>query len=353
MSVRPGSKACQLGPDGSSRPPEADLTAPETAVTVARPSGRANRVRILISDQNFGDDARVERALAASAGAELVVADCRTEDDVASALAEHRPDALLVQFAPVGARALAAADGLAAIVRYGVGVDNIDTSAAAAAGIAVGRIPDYCVGEVADHTIALLLAVERRVVELAQQTAAGGWDFHAAVPVRRLEGLTLGLVGFGRIARAVAARAAAFGFRVVAYDPALEPHDVREAGAEPLGLDDLLRRSDFLSLHVPLTEETRGLIGRRELDLLPQGATVVNTARGGLLNEHALAMALGEGRLRGAGIDVLTDEPPALDHPLRGAPGAVLTPHAAWYSETSVLELRRKVVETALALARR
>ena len=310
-------------------------------------------MRILISDQNFGDGARVERELAKQGGWELVVADCRTEEDVAEALERHRPDALLVQFAPVGARALSDANGLAAIVRYGVGVDNIAVDVAEARGIAVGRVPDYCVEEVAEHTIALLLAVERRIVELAVQTRAGRWEWHAARPTRRVADLRLGLVGFGQIARAVGMRGGAFGMRLAAHDPGVEPHEMREQGVEPLAFEDLLRRSDVLSLHVPLTEETRGLIGRSELELLPEGAIVLNTARGGLVDEVALAEALVSGRLRGAGIDVLAEEPPSAAHPLRTAPGAVLTPHVAWYSEKAVVELRRKAVETAIALASR
>ena len=301
-------------------------------------------MRILVADQNFGDGAAVERSLVEAAGGDLVAADCLTEDDVAAALASVRPDAVLVQFAPVGARALASANGLRGIVRYGVGVDNIDTRAADRAGIAVARVPDYCVDEVADHVIALLLTVERGILTLAQQTAAGGWDWRAAQPVRRLRGLVLGLVGYGRIGRAVGDRARALGLTVLAYDPFVSE-------AEVASLDDLLRRSDIVSIHVPLTEKTRNVIGARELALLPEGAVVVNTSRGGLVDEDALVAALSAGRLRGAGIDVLAMEPPGADHPLRGARGVVLTPHAAWYSDDAVLELRRKATETAIALA--
>ncbi|MBD0289649.1 MAG: C-terminal binding protein [Thermoleophilia bacterium] len=343
MEPRAAAGACQT----------AELTLGAPPLTVPRSGGLAISIRILISDQNFGDGARVERELVEAAGGEVVLAECRSEDDVARALAEHRPDALLVQFAPVGRRALRAADGLAAIVRYGVGVDNIDTDAADAAGVAVGRVPDYCVDEVADHTIALLLAVDRAIVTLADETRAGGWDYRRAGPVRRLRGLTLGLVGFGRIARAVAERGRALGLRLAASDPAVADEEVRAAGAEPLSLADLLPRADIVSLHVPLTPSTRGLLGERELALLPRGAVVLNTARGELVDEDALAAALAEGRLRGAGIDVLAVEPPPADHPLRRVRGVVLTPHAAWYSESAVLDLRRKAVETAFALARR
>lgn len=304
-------------------------------------------MRILASDQNFGDDAAVERELVAAAGGELELAECADEEEVAAALERHTPDALLVQFAPVGARALQEAATLRAIVRVGVGVDNVDTRAAAAAGIAVGRVPDYCVNEVADHTLALLLAVERRIVALAAETAAGRWDFRAAGSLRRLGGRTLGLVGYGRIARAVGRRARPLGLELAAHDPWARDFEGAEAVAS---LEGILGRSDLLSLHVPLTEETRGLIGRRELGLLPKGAVLLNTARGGLVDEEALAEALRSGHLRGAGLDVLAGEPPSAGHPLEGAPNLVLTPHAAFYSEEAVLELRRRSVETALAL---
>jgi D-3-phosphoglycerate dehydrogenase / 2-oxoglutarate reductase len=300
-------------------------------------------VRILVTDQNFGDGAEIERRLVQAMGGELVVEDCKSEEDVADALARHRPDALLVQFAPIGERALREANGLAGIVRYGVGVDNIDTRAAKAHGIAVGAVPDYCVDEVADHTIALLLAVERGIVALAEQTRAGGWDFRAAGRVRRLQELTLGSVGWGRIARAVGARAEALGLRIAAHDPAYP---------ETVSLDDVLGQADVLTLHVPLTESTRRLVGARELAMLPDGAVVLNAARGGLVDEAALVAALASGHLGGAGLDVLASEPPPPDHPLRGMENVVLTPHAAWYSEAAVVELREKAVATALEMGR-
>ncbi len=300
-------------------------------------------MRILVTDQNFGDGAEIERRLVEAAGGELVLEDCKSEADVAEALERHRPDALLVQFAPIGERALREANGLAGIVRYGVGVDNIDTRAAEAHGIAVGAVPDYCIEEVADHTIALLLAVERGIVALAAQTRAGGWDFRAAGRVRRLRGLTLGSVGWGRIARAVAARAEPLGLRVAAHDPAYP---------ETLSLDDVLRQADILTLHVPLTDATSGLVGERELALLPERAVVLNAARGGLVDEDALVEALASGRLGGAGLDVLASEPPAPDHPLTRIENVVLTPHAAWYSEAAVVELRERAVASALEMVR-
>jgi len=311
------------------------------------PEWSGQSMRILITDQNFGDDARLERELAADAGVELEVASCRDEEDVAAAIASCGPDALVVQFVPVGPTALADPGSLRAIVRCGIGVDNIDLAAAAAAGVAVARVPDYCIDEVADHTLALVLAVERGIPALV---ADKSWNFRAGGAFRRLRGRTFGLVGFGQIARAVAARASGFGFRVAAHDPALDDEVIRAGGAEPRSFEALLRGADVLSVHVPLTAETRGLIGARELALLPSGAVVVNTARGGIVDEAALADALRSGRLHGAALDVLTVEPPPADHPLRGVPEVLLTPHAAWYSEEAIPELRRKAFEAAVEL---
>jgi D-3-phosphoglycerate dehydrogenase len=308
-------------------------------------------LRILITDQNFGDGAAVERELIAGTGHELVVEDCASEDEVIAALERHRPDLLLVQFVHVGAAAIARADSVRWIVRLGVGVDNVDLEAARQREIAVARVPDYCVDEVADHTLALVLAVERRLMQTAGATADGGWDFRAGGPMRRLRGRTFGLLGFGRIARAVAARAHGFGWVLLAHDPAVPDEQIEREGAEPVGLHELVSRSDVLSLHLPLTRDTRGVIGARELALLPAGAVVVNTSRGGLIDEAALVDALHEGRIGGAGIDVLEREPPPADDPLRHAPRIVLTPHAAWYSDAAILDLRRKAIETALVLS--
>ena len=306
-------------------------------------------MRILITDQNFGDDARLERELAAGAGVDLQVAECADEEDVAAAIAAFAPDALVVQFVPVGRVALAGATSVRGIVRCGIGVDTIDLAAAAEAGIAVARVPDYCVDEVADHTLALVLAVERRLPALL---ADGGWNFRAGGAIRRLRGRTFGLLGFGQIARAVAGRAAGFGYRIAAHDPALDDDAIRAGGAEPRSFEELLRGADVLSVHVPLTASTRGLLGRDELALLPDGAVVVNTARGGIVDEDTLVDALAGGRLRGAALDVLSGEPLPPDHPLRRVPGLLLTPHAAWYSEEAIPELRRKAFEAAVDLVR-
>ena len=309
-------------------------------------------MRILISDQNFGDDAQLEREAAEAAGVEISVESCRNEDEVARALTRHRPDVLLVQFAPVGRRALGSANGLRGIVRYGVGVDNVDVEAAVDLGIAVARVPDYCLDAVADHALSLVLAVERGLLALARDVEAGGWTFRAAGSLRRIQGRTFALLGFGQIARRVAARAAAFGYRVAAHDPALSYDDIRAGGAAPRSFEELLQNADVLSIHAPLSEATRRLVDADALALLPEGAIVVNTARGGIVDEDALAAAVASGRLRGAALDVLEVEPPPPDHPVRRTLGILLTPHASWYSEDAIVDLRHKAIDAAIALLR-
>lgn len=307
---------------------------------------------ILITDQNFGDDARVERDLIAGTEHELVVATCSDEDDVVAAIEAHSPDVIVVQFAPIGARAIARATALRGVVRYGIGVDNIDLAAAAERGVKVARVADYCVDEVADHTLALVLALERHVVELATATAAGAWSFRAGGPIRRLRGLTFGLLGFGQIGRAVAERAHGFGFRLIAHDPGLGDDEIRAHRVEPVDFDTLTAQADILSLHVPLSPATRGIVGRDALRRLKRNAVVVNTARGGLVDEAAVADALVARTVGAVALDVFEQEPPDPAAPLSSAPHLLVTPHAAWYSETAIVELREKAVDAALMLLR-
>lgn len=281
----------------------------------------------------------VERGVLAAAGCELLVAERGDEDELV-ALAPSA-DAILTNWKPVRARVLEHATRCVTVARYGVGLDNIDIDAATRLGMIVSNVPDYCIEEVSDHAMAFLLALARRVASFAQQTRAGRWDNQEFGTMHRLRGRTLGLVGFGRIGRRVAEKAAAFGLEVVAWSPSLAaraPEEVEIAGS----LDQLLGRADAVSLHAPLTEDTRHLIGRREFSLMRPGAFLINTARGPLIDQDALLEALAHGGLGGAGLDVLDEEPPPLDHPLRHAAGVLLTPHAAFYSAESVRELQEK-----------
>lgn len=280
-----------------------------------------------------------ERRILGEIGVEVVVAETGDEDELAELAT--RAEAILTNWKPVTERVLRNAERCLTVARYGVGLDNIDVAVATELGMVVSNVPDYCIDEVSDHALALLLALSRRIVDFAGQTRGGGWDNKAFGAMHRLRGQTLGLVGFGRIARRVAAKAQAFGFHVLAYSPSLAPgkHDgVTAAGS----LDEVLGSSDAVSLHAPLTDSTRRMIGAAQLTMMRPGALLVNTARGALIDEDALCDALVRGTLGGAGLDVMDEEPPAPDHPLRSAPGVVITPHAGFYSVESVNELQEK-----------
>jgi D-3-phosphoglycerate dehydrogenase len=234
---------------------------------------------------------------------------------------------------------------LRVVATCSVGFDHIAFEEAERRGIWVCNVPDYCVDEVADHALALVLALLRGVVELDRSVRAGRWDWTAAGKLRRTRGTRLGVVGFGRIGRAFAERGAALGFEVWATDPLVPPESISAAGARPVPLAELLSSCEAVSLHLPLTAETEGLIGEAELGLMPQGAVLVDTARAQLVDLDALLRALESGRLGGAALDVLPTEPPSRDHPAPEAPRLVITPHAAWYStEAEEAAYRRPVL---------
>lgn len=246
--------------------------------------------------------------------------------------------------ARVGPSELERLPSLRVVATCSVGFDHIALEPAAARGIWVCNVPDYCVEELADHTIALVLALLRGVVELDRDVRAGGWNWKAAGPLRRFTGTRLGVVGFGRTGRAVAARGAALGFEIWASDPAVPAETIAAAGARPAPLDALLAACEAVTLHLPLTPETAGLIGEEQIARLPQGAVLVDTAREQLVDTAALVRALESGRLGGAALDVLAVEPPTPQAPAPSAPGLVVTPHAAWYSPEAEEEVYRRPV---------
>jgi D-3-phosphoglycerate dehydrogenase len=217
--------------------------------------------------------------------------------------------------------------------------------AASASRILVTNVPDYCIDEVSDHALALLLALARRIVGADRAVKAGAWDVVPHAAIRRLRGQTLGLLGFGKIAKALASKVQPLGMKVLVYDPYIEPELVARHGAQAVTLDKLLAEADAVSIHVPLSPETRDLIGQQELNRMRPTAFLINTSRGGIVNEQALADALMTGRIGGAALDVLSAEPPPPDHPLRQAPNVILTPHLAFYSRESVIELQTKAAE--------
>lgn len=303
------------------------------------PSGQ---FKVVVTDSVF-PHLEVERKILAEIGADLVALQAHRDEELLEPVQDA--DALLVCFAPVTGRVVEAARKCRIIARYGIGVDNVDVRTATARGIVVTNVPDYCVEEVSDHALALVLACARKVVWMDRRVRAGRWDARDAVPVRRLSSQVLGLVGFGKIPRLVARKAQAFGLRVLSFDPYVAPSAMRELGVEPVGLRELLERSDYVSVHAPLTPQTEGLIDEAALRWMKPTAYLVNTARGRIVDEKALVRALERGWIAGAALDVLPTEPPPPDDPLLRLDNVVLTPHVAFYSEESLQELQRKVAE--------
>lgn len=232
--------------------------------------------------------------------------------------------------------------------RYGVGLDTIDLAAAAALDIRVVNVPDYCTDEVADHALGLILALTRGIVPLDRGVQRGTWDFRLAGRVRRPTSQRLGVIGLGRIGSAIGHRARALSFEVVGTDP----RGSGPSGVPVVDLDTLLATSDVVTIHAPLDASTYHLIDGRAFGLMKSTAILVNTSRGGLVDQDALVEALRSGSIAGAGLDVLEREPIPADHPLIGLPNVVLTPHAAFYSEESLAEMKRKVSERVLAVLR-
>jgi D-3-phosphoglycerate dehydrogenase len=277
-------------------------------------------------------------------GAELIDRPCPTEQEVVKY--GRDADALLVLEEPVPAAAIAELTRCRVISRFGIGVDTIDVEAATAAGIYVTNVPDAATEDVSDHALGLLLSLARDLSTYDQGARQGNWSM-AASPreIRRVHGRTLGLVGFGRIGRTLCEKARPLGLEVLAHDPNVPAHAVAEAGARSVGLAELLERSDFVSLHAPLTPQTRHLLGAAELALMRPSAFLINVSRGGLVDQAALVGALERGELAGAGLDVLETEPPPPDDPILAAPGVLLTPHVAHYSTESFDAVRDRAIE--------
>jgi D-3-phosphoglycerate dehydrogenase / 2-oxoglutarate reductase len=287
--------------------------------------------------------------IAAAGGVVRAVA-CRDTSERIAAARDAR--VLVVSQAAIPGELCAAAPHLVGIVRTGIGLDTVDLPGATRHGVCVAHVPDFCYDEVADTTWLLLLAVTRKVLQADRQVRGGGWSPSALLPMRRLRGQILGLVGFGHIARKVAERGRAFGVRLIAADPYVSEAEMTQEHVEKVSLDDLLARADIVSLHTPLTDETRGLIGAPAFARMKPGAVLINTSRGGVVDEPALIAALRSGRLAGAGLDVLHREPPASDNPLRQMETVALTPHYASTTVEALDELAQKVNRQVIQLLR-
>jgi D-3-phosphoglycerate dehydrogenase len=304
--------------------------------------------RFLITDHDF-PDLELEQALFRDAGIEFTVAQCRSEEDVIEASAGCQ--GLLVQYAPVNAKVFAARPEIRIASRYGAGFDTINVADAREFGIWVANSPDYGVGEVATHALALALASLRHVAMYDRDIRAGKWHYTSGGTIRRASDLTLGILGLGRIGKRMAHLARDCFGKVIACDPYLIDGDFPVYVAR-VDLAMLFRSADLVSIHVPLNPETAGLVDRSLLDLMQPGSILINTARGAVVDSDDLIDALESGRLDAVGLDVLPTEPPPRDHPLLTHPRALLTPHAAFYSDAAEVELRRKAAQNLVDWAR-
>jgi D-3-phosphoglycerate dehydrogenase len=295
--------------------------------------------QVVITDCDHGsiDEEKEEFS---QVGAELILAQVQREKDLIGCCKDA--DGLLNQYALLTRKVLESLPKCKVISRYGVGVDSVDLKAATDLGIIVANVPNYCIDEVASHTVAMILTLARKTAFFDRKVKSNQWDFRQGAPIYRIQGKTLGLIGCGKIGLEVARRTSAFGVKVMTFDPYLER---APEGIELKDFDTVLKESDFISIHCPLNDSTRHLIGEKEFKKMEKEPLLINTSRGPIVDEKALIQALEEGLLSGAGLDVLEKEPPDSQSPLLTMGNVVLSPHVGFYSLESISELKRRTAK--------
>jgi D-3-phosphoglycerate dehydrogenase len=307
---------------------------------------KRSRYQVIITDCDHGS-IEEEQEEFGSLDTELILAQIREEDDLIRVCKDA--DGLINQYAWLTRRVFENLPKCKVVARYGVGVDSIDLRAATDFGIIVANVPDYCIDEVASHAVAMILTLIRKTAFFDRKVKSSQWDFRQGAPIHRIQGKTLGLIGCGKIGFEVAKRISAFGVKVIAFDPYLQ------RPAEKIKLTDfetVLRKSDFISIHCPLNESTRHLIGEQEFKKMERKPFLINTSRGPIIDEKALNQALVEGRLSGAGLDVLETEPPTSSNPMLKMENVILSPHVGFYSEESISELKRRTAKNVADVLR-
>jgi len=303
-----------------------------------------NRPKVVITDCDH-PSVEIEKEILSEIDPEFVLAYCNTEDEVIEVAQDT--DGIINQYAPIPRRVIESLKKCKVIARYGVGVDNIDIEAATEYGIIVANVPDYCIDEVSTHAMALILACARGITLLDSKIREKKWDFTLAKPLFRTKGKTIGLFGLGKIARALAQKASGFGFKILAYDPYVSKVN-REI--KLVKFSQLLSDSDFISIHTPLTDETRHSFGESELKTMKKTAYLINTARGPIIDERNLYVALKERWIAGAALDVMEKEPPDWENLLLKLDNLIITPHISFYSEESYVELKTKTAKAVLSV---
>lgn len=300
------------------------------------------KFKVVVTDYEY-QSLHWEEKEVASVGGILVPCQLKTEEELIQECKDA--DALLVQYAKITRRVIENLEKCKIIVRYGVGVDSLDIEAATEHGIYIANVPDYGLEDVADHAMALLLAAVRKVLYLHNKVVNDQWDYKLAKPLYRLRGKTLGLMAFGNIARMVANKAKAFGINVQVYDPYLSEKIANEYDVRIVDFDTLIKTSDFISIHAPVTPETYHVFNKNVFKQMKPNCIIVNTARGALINENDLVEALEKGYIAGAALDVTDPEPISKDSKLKSMENVIITPHAAWYTEEAQDSLQRQAAQ--------
>ena len=296
----------------------------------------SSQYKVLVTDCTWSIEP--EQQVLAEIGAEVILANSGISESLDRLVPQV--DGILTDQYPITGDLINAAERCKAIARYGVGFEKVDLDTATASGIVVTNVPAYCVDEVTDHAMALLLACARKIPIFDRGIKGGNWERNLGPPMRRIRGKTLGIIGFGRIGRLIVPKAKAFGLEVIVFDEYIPQTVVESEGATQVGFPELLARSDFITIHAPLTAETQDLLGEQEFQQMKPTSYVINSARGGIINTVALHKALREAWIAGAALDVLPEEPPNPDEPLLELDNIILTPHVAFLSEESGYDLQ-------------
>ncbi|MPM52128.1 Glyoxylate/hydroxypyruvate reductase B [bioreactor metagenome] len=305
------------------------------------------KYKVFVTDQRQ-PSFEIERHILEECDAELILCNCKTSDDIIRECALEA-DAVLLDLAPMDGKAVRALKKCKVINRYGVGVDNVDIKAATECGIQVTNVPDYCMEDVSDHAVAMMLACMRNIAMRDRLVRSGHWNIQA--PSYRLKDKTLGVVGAGRIARALIRKVSGFGFKeVVAYDPFISAENLKEIGVRKVEFDELLSVSDIISLHLNLTDETRGIMNAEAISKMKDTALLVNVSRGGLIDDYALIDALKNHKIMGAGLDTHCIEPVPMNSEYMKLDSVILTDHAAYNTVEGVTELKTKAAKNILAV---
>ena len=304
------------------------------------------KYKVVVTDDRYGNY-KEENEVLSELGIEVEVHDFKDKTEAKKVLRDA--DAVLVNLFPMTKEIILSMDKCKVINRYGVGYDNVDVKAATEKGIWISRVPDYSMEDTSDHALAHLFNCVRKITYRDRMIREGKWDLHKDWPSFRIAGKTLGLIGFGNISKTLFSKVSGFGLgSILVYDPYVDDTAIIKAGGTPVPLEELLKESDYISIHAPLTEETEGMIGSSEFRLMKNSAVIINTSRGPIIDEDALYSALKGGKIAAAGIDVYKTEPLPEASPLRSLDNITFTDHAGWYSEESIVELKTKAARNIL-----